>query len=125
MNHANPAVRKAIIDVVCFWFDRGIDGFRLDAVHTINADSPPYIDNLANPNFVPGPFPLDQQPFFRQLHDNAQLNRPAIQKFIEELRVTADSYEGYRFLMGEVNGDNNDALKVSRTFTLPGRLHAT
>jgi len=27
--------------------------------------------------------------------------------------------------MGEVNGDNNDALKVSRTFTLPGRLHAT
>ena len=125
LNHANPAVRKAIIDVVCFWFDRGIDGFRLDAVHTINADSPPYIDNLANPNFVPGPFPLDQQPFFRQLHDNAQLNRPAIQKFIEELRVTADSYEGYRFLMGEVNGDNNDALKVSRTFTLPGRLHAT
>ena len=105
LNHANPAVRKAIIDVVCFWFDRGVDGFRLDAVHTINADIPPYKNNKVNPNFVLGTLPQEQQPFFRQLHDNSQLNRPAIQKFIEELRTTADSYKGSRFLMGEVSGD--------------------
>ena len=125
LNHANPAVRKAIIDAVRFWFDRGVDGFRLDAVHTINGDTPPYRNNMTNHDFELGSLPQNQQPFFRQLHDSAQLNQPAIQEFIKELRAVADSYEGSRFLMGEVDGDKNAALKVSKTFTSPGRLHAT
>ena len=74
MNYANNAVRKALLDVVRFWFDRGVDGFRLDAVHTINASSPPYKENPPNPDFTLGPLPQDQQPFFRQLHDSAQFN---------------------------------------------------
>ncbi|NVK32057.1 MAG: alpha-glucosidase [Gammaproteobacteria bacterium] len=123
LNHANPAVQAAFVDVAKFWFDRGVDGFRLDAVHTINADAAPYADNLANPSFVPGALPQQQQPFFRQLHDSAQLNQPSIQRFSEAYRQCADSYEGDRFLMGEVHGD--DARKVSQTFTAEGRLHAT
>ena len=124
LNHANPAVREAMMDVARFWFDRGVDGFRLDAVHTINGDSPPYRDNPPNPEFEVGPLPQDQQPFFRQLHDAAQLNQPAIQLFSEAIRSVADSYQD-KFLMGECDGDNDDAIKVSETFTAPGRLHAT
>ena len=123
LNHANPAVREAFIDVARFWFDRGVDGFRLDAVHTINADTPPYKNNLPNPDFAPGPLPQDQQPFFRQLHDTGQLNQPVIQRFSEAFRAVAESYDGDRFLMGEVDGD--DAVLASATFTAPGRLHAT
>ena len=123
LNHANPAVRDALCDVARFWFDRGVDGFRLDAVHTINGDSPPYQDNQPNLDFKPGPMPQDQQPFFRQLHDTAQLNQPAIQKFSEAFRQVAESYEGDRFLMGELHGD--DPVLASQTFTAPGRLHAT
>ncbi|MGC6439533.1 MAG: alpha-amylase family glycosyl hydrolase [Candidatus Puniceispirillaceae bacterium] len=123
LNHANPAVRDALCDVARFWFDRGVDGFRLDAVHTINGDSPPYQDNQPNLDFKPGPMPQDQQPFFRQLHDTAQLNQPAIQKFSEAFRHVAESYEGDRFLMGELHGD--DPVLASKTFTAPGRLHAT
>lgn len=123
LNHANPAVRNALTDVARFWFDRGVDGFRLDAVHTINADSAPYKDNLANPNFVSGSLPQEQQPFFHQLHDSAQLNQPAIQQFSEAFRQVADEYEGDRYLMGELHGD--DPVKASKTFTAPGRLHAT
>ena len=122
LNHANPAVREALLDVARFWFDRGVDGFRLDAVHTVNGDSAPYRDNPPDPNFAVGPLPQDQQPFFRQLHDAAQLNQPAIQAFSSAIRSVADEYEG-RFLMGEVDGD--DAMAVSATFTAPGRLHAT
>jgi len=48
LNHANPLVREALMDVARFWFDRGVDGFRLDAVHTINADTAPYKNNRAN-----------------------------------------------------------------------------
>ena len=115
-------MREALADVARFWFDRGVDGFRLDAVHTINADSAPYQDNSAKPNFEPGPLPQQQQPFFRQLHDTAQLNQPSIQRFSEAFRAVADSYEE-RFLMGELNGD--DPVIASQTFTAPGRLHAT
>ncbi len=122
LNHANPAVREALMAVARFWFDRGVDGFRLDAVHTINADSAPFRDNQANPDFVPGPLPQQQQPFFRQLHDTAQLNQPAIQTFSESFREVADQY-GDRFLMGELHGD--DPILASQTFTAPGRLHAT
>ena len=59
LNHANPAVRNALTDVARFWFDKGVDGFRLDAVHTINADTAPYKDNQPNPfrarSFASGP----------------------------------------------------------------------
>ena len=124
LNHANPAVRDALLDVARFWFDRGVDGFRLDAIHTINADLPPYRDNPVNPEFRPGPLPKDQQPFFMQLHDAAQLNQPAIQEFCTALRALAETYDD-RFLMGEVDGDNDNAALVSETFTAPDRLHAT
>lgn len=122
LKHANPDVRKAYTDIARFWFDRGVDGFRIDAVHTINADQEPYKDNLANLDFVPGDLPQQQQPFFRQLHDSAQLNQPAIQLFSEAFRAVADEY-GDKFLMGELHGD--DPILASKTFTAPGRLHAT
>jgi len=122
LNHANSEVREAYMDIARFWFDRGVDGFRIDAVHTINADSAPYRNNKANPDFVPGLQPQQQQPFFRQLHDSAQLNQPAIQSFSESFRSIADDYD-QRFLMGELHGD--DPIKASQTFTAPGRLHAT
>ena len=32
LNFDNPAVHDAILDAVSFWFDMGLDGFRLDAV---------------------------------------------------------------------------------------------
>jgi len=102
-----------------------VDGFRLDAVHTINADSAPYRNNEAHPDFVLGKLPQQQQPFFRQLHDTAQLNQPSIQGFSEAIRACADEYEGDRYLMGEVHGDAANVVNVSQTFTAPGRLHAT
>ncbi len=32
LNYDNPEVQKAILDVVTFWLELGVDGFRLDAV---------------------------------------------------------------------------------------------
>jgi len=125
LNHAHPEVQKAFVEIARFWFDRGVDGFRLDAVHTINADSPPFKNNEADPDFVLGKLPQEQQPFFRQLHDTAQLNQPSIQRFSEAIRACAEEFDGDRFLMGEVHGDTKNVLNVSETFTAEGRLHAT
>ncbi len=125
LNHANPDVQNAFVDIAKFWFDRGVDGFRLDAVHTINADAPPFKNNKPNLDFVLGELPQQQQPFFRQLKDTAQLNQPSIQGFSEAIRACADSYQGDRFLMGEVHGDDANVVQISQTFTAEGRLHAT
>ena len=32
LNYDNPMVRKEMLDIMAFWLDRGIDGFRVDAV---------------------------------------------------------------------------------------------
>lgn len=123
LNHANPDVIEAFADIARFWFDRGVDGFRMDAVHTVNGSVAPYQNNKPKLDFVVGDLPQQQQPFFRQLHDTGQLNQPEIQKFIESFRKVADCYDGDRFLMGELHGD--DPVLASTTFTAPGRLHAT
>lgn len=123
LNHANPDVIEAFADIARFWFDRGVDGFRMDAVHTVNGNVAPYKNNKPKPYFVVGDLPQQQQPFFRQLHDTGQLNQPEIQKFIESFRKVADSYDGDRFLMGELHGD--DPVLASQNFTAQGRLHAT
>ena len=82
-------------------------------------------NNPADPDFVLGPLPQDQQPFSPQLHDAAQLNQPAIQTLVRQFRALADQYDPPRFLMGEVDGDGENAIEVSKTFTQEGHFHAT
>jgi alpha-glucosidase len=53
LNWANPAVRDAIKEAMRFWLDRGIDGFRVDAVHFMAKD-PLFRDEPENPDYVEG-----------------------------------------------------------------------
>lgn len=38
LNWSNPSVRAAVHDIMRFWLDRGIDGFRLDVINFISKD---------------------------------------------------------------------------------------
>ncbi|RFU67613.1 alpha,alpha-phosphotrehalase [Bacillus sp. V59.32b] len=38
LNWENEAVRKEVYDMMHFWFDKGIDGFRLDVINLISKD---------------------------------------------------------------------------------------
>jgi maltose alpha-D-glucosyltransferase/alpha-amylase len=46
LNYENPAVQEAMIDVLRFWLDLGIDGFRLDAVPYLFAEEGTNCENL-------------------------------------------------------------------------------
>ncbi len=39
LNYRNPAVVQAMEDVIRFWLDRGVDGFRVDVVHKMIKDA--------------------------------------------------------------------------------------
>jgi alpha-glucosidase len=48
LNWRNPAVQTAMLDVLRFWLERGVDGFRMDTVHRI-VKHPDLPDNPPNP----------------------------------------------------------------------------
>jgi alpha-glucosidase len=94
LNWRNPQVADAIAGVLRFWFDRGVDGFRVDAIiHAIKdarlRDNPP-----AGPPIPP--FPPDPSG-----HDPVwTVDRPEVPEVIRHLRRVADEYPG-RLLIGE------------------------
>ena len=47
LNWRNPQVKEAMFNVIRFWLDRGVDGFRIDVAHFIMKD-PRYRDNPTN-----------------------------------------------------------------------------
>lgn len=66
LNWANPAVREAMKKVMRFWLDRGVDGFRVDAVRFMGKD-PTFQDNPKNPAFKKG-----WSKYSALLHTNSQ-----------------------------------------------------
>jgi alpha-glucosidase len=67
LNWANKAVRHAIKDIMRFWLDLGVDGFRADAVDWIAKD-PLFRDDSPNPDYVED----DDNPYDALAHDNSR-----------------------------------------------------
>lgn len=94
LNWRNPEVRKAMMSVLRFWLDRGVDGFRIDVLwHIIKAEGLP--DNPINAHWTPDRTQRDQ---LIQLYSTDQPEAHAISA---EFRALADSY-GDRVLIGEI-----------------------
>ncbi|MDJ0960940.1 MAG: alpha-amylase family glycosyl hydrolase [Acidimicrobiia bacterium] len=98
LNWRNPEVKAAMFDVLRFWLDRGVDGFRIDVAHMIMKD-PELRDNPpAPPGHVSGI--QARMPYDSQLHVNDK-SHPDIHQVFREMRNLVDSYpDGY--LVGEI-----------------------
>ncbi|MBY6014890.1 DUF3459 domain-containing protein [Qipengyuania gaetbuli] len=108
MNLHNPQVQQAVLDVMRFWLERGVDGFRIDALNFAMHD-PQLRDNPPAPA-------TDRQrtrPFDFQLKTYNQ-SHPDIPAFIERIRALTDEYDGV-FTVAEVGGD--DAEREMKAFT--------
>ena len=86
LNWGNPEVVRAMYDVVRFWLDRGIDGFRVDVVHGIGKD----------------PALPEEPPGLRGIPHCALNEQPSTHEHLRELRKLVDAYPGDRMLVGEV-----------------------
>jgi alpha-glucosidase len=95
LNWRNPDVRAAMADVMRFWLDRGVDGFRVDASAVLIKDEL-LRDNPKNPQAEGKPPPQRNTPVFTD-------DRPETMQCIEFIRQILDIYPG-RLLCGEVQG---------------------
>ena len=112
LNVHNPAVQDALLETARFWLDRGVDGFRLDALN-FSMHDPELRDN------PPSGVPMDQvtRPFDMQVKQFNQ-SHPDIPAFLERIRATIDEYPG-RFTVAEVGGP--DPLAEMKAFTAEGK----
>jgi alpha-glucosidase len=102
LNWRNPAVKAAMFDIVRFWLERGIDGFRVDAALFILKD-PDLRDNPPNPS--------RQWVSHKSMGDyDSQLHlydkeHPDLHAVYRELRQLLDSYsiERPRMVIGEMH----------------------
>jgi alpha-glucosidase len=93
LNWRNPQVERAMFNVARFWYDRGVAGFRLDAVDTLFED--PHLHD--NP-YVDGEM-------VNKYNDNLPENHVVLRR----LRRLSDRYDAV--LLGETWTDNIRQLK--------------
>ena len=96
LNWENPDVRRALIDIANFWADKGVGGFRIDAIT--------YIKKPAE--FVDGP--ADGEDGMYAVHA-ATANTPGILDFLHEFKAGVRDGRDI-FLVGEANGVGADEL---------------
>ncbi|WP_207796748.1 alpha-glucosidase [Sphingomonas oleivorans] len=117
LNVHNPDVQQALLDTARFWLDRGVDGFRLDAIN-FSMHDPALTDN---PPVAPG-VGKRTRPFEFQHHFHNQ-SHPDIPLFLQRLRGLIDGYGGDRFTVAEVGGEQAD--REMKLFTHgPDRLNS-
>ena len=96
LNWNNKEVRKAVFDMMNWWFEKGIDGFRVDAITHIKK------------NFEAGDLPVPDGKKFAPAFD-VDMNQPGIQEWLQEMKDK--SLSRYDIMtVGEANGVTpNDA----------------
>ncbi|GGC85453.1 alpha-amylase family glycosyl hydrolase [Chelatococcus reniformis] len=94
LNWRNPQVRAAMNDVLRFWLERGVDGFRVDVIWHLMKDAG-FRDNPDNPGFAEG------QPDIARVLPVHSADQPEVFDVIAEMRATIEAY-GDRVLIGEI-----------------------
>jgi alpha-glucosidase len=110
LNWRNPAVVVAMLDVMRFWLDRGVDGFRVDVIWHLIKDEE-FRDNPPNPDYTGAPHAYDA------LLPAYTTDQPEVHNIVTKMRRVMDEYED-RLLIGEIY------LPVGQLVTYYGREDA-
>ncbi|MDR3614001.1 MAG: alpha-glucosidase [Candidatus Obscuribacterales bacterium] len=110
LNYRNPEVKKAMLDVARFWLDKGVAGYRLDAITTLYED----------PSLPDNPVKDEKNAFGDPVMEHKYNDRfPEVHDVLRELRSTLNSYNdtsfpGKRVLVGETFGE--DVAQISQMY---------
>jgi alpha-glucosidase len=115
LNLRNPAVLDAVLATGRFWLDRGVDGFRLDAVDFLTHD--PAL--RSNPPLPPPDGVRPTKPFGLQRHVRDMLHPDSL-GIMRRIRELTDQYPG-TMTLAEVSSQPGAFARIS-DYTEPGRL---
>ncbi|MCE5022224.1 alpha-glucosidase [Staphylococcus haemolyticus] len=94
LNWDNPEVRESVFNMMNWWFEKGIDGFRVDAITHIKK------------TFEAGDLPVPEGKKYAPAFD-VDMNQPGIQNWLQEMKD--ESLSQYNIMtVGEANGVNPD-----------------
>jgi alpha-glucosidase len=96
LNWRNPEVQEAMLDVMRFWLDKGVDGFRVDALWHVIKDGK-FRDNPLDPEYVED----EMSPYYRliPMYSGGQ---PELQEIVALMRRVTQEY-AERVLIGEMD----------------------
>jgi alpha-glucosidase len=106
LNYRNPEVADAMLDVMRFWLDRGVDGFRVDVIGLMMKD-PEFRDEPLDPAWD-GVVPYTQ---FQHIYTS---NLDEVHELIRDMRKVLDSYDD-RMMVGETYVPNDILMKYYGT----------
>lgn len=120
LNWRNPEVQEAMMDVLRFWLDKGVDGFRVDVMwHMIKDDK--FRDNPPNPEYT------EEESPYEQLLQTYSTDQPEVHKIVRMMRSVLEEYDE-RLLIGEIYlpiqklvtyyGENNEGAHLPFNFQL-------
>ncbi|MEV8213885.1 alpha-glucosidase [Leifsonia sp. NPDC077715] len=104
LNWENPELREAVYDMMNWWLDRGVDGFRMDVINFISK-----VTDLPDGEVPEGALYGNAYPYFGQ--------GPRIHEFLHEMHQRVFLGRGDRYLtVGEMPGVD---VEQARRFTDP------
>ncbi len=112
LNWTHPEVRDDFARTLRFWFDRGVDGLRVDAAHGLVKDP-----ELADVGSIEWPVPATAGDEVRHPH----WDQPGLHEIYRSWRAVADSYAPQRVFAGEVCVGRPDRLVQ---YVRPDELHS-
>lgn len=121
LNLHNPEVQDRLLQVVRFWLDRGVDGFRLDTINFYFhdrelRDNPALAPSRRNASTAPAVNPYN---FQEHIYDK---NRPENLDFLKRFRAVLEEYPAIA-AVGEV-GDSQRGLEIVGEYTSGGdKMH--
>ncbi len=122
LNWRNPELKQAMWEMIRYWLDLGVDGFRLDAIGTIyeHPDLPPHT-LPRHPDAIFDANGLTHAEYQQLLQFQTQ--QPGLHELMQELRALVDAYPGDRVLVGEdedvaFHGSGDDELHLVFNFPL-------
>ncbi len=94
LNWRNPEVERAMHQVLRFWLDRGVDGFRMDALRQVVKDDR-WRDNPPNPDWRPATIRTHS---LLPVHTT---DRPELEGIVRRMREVLDAFPE-RVMVGEL-----------------------
>ena len=118
VNWEHPEVRAEFADTLRFWFDRGVDGFRIDVAHSLIKE--PGLPDLGDLEYPRRPVEVDGRLVRPARTAHPHWDRDEVHQVYREWRAVADEYDPPRTFVAEAWVDEPERLS---RYLRPDELH--